>query len=160
MKTLVRVTSPPFLVSVNQPTLSSTLLELVRKRFEESSQDPLPHPPISCVEAGTGETSESSEQAVMILTLIDSLPYLSESALEEWLPIVAETLNFILDEATRSTCQQRFWEVLSNGEMDVDRAALCVWWWSTMGGKEMVFPVSKTKDNEVMSSGLGTLSKL
>lgn len=35
-------------------------------------------------------------------------------------------------------CRQRLWEVLSNGEMDVDRSAFCVAWWSTRGGKEMV----------------------
>ncbi len=36
------------------------------------------------------------------------------------------------------TCLQRFWEVLSSGEMDVDRAQVCVAWWTTRGGRELL----------------------
>lgn len=33
---------------------------------------------------------------------------------------------------------ERFWDALSSGEMDVERANFCVMWWSTRGGREMV----------------------
>lgn len=58
--------------------------------------------------------------------------------LEGWLPIVAQSLRNVQDEQMLQVCRQRLWEVLSNGEMDVDRSAFCVAWWSTRGGKEMV----------------------
>lgn len=38
----------------------------------------------------------------------------------------------------RKVCQERFWDALSSGEMDVERANFCVTWWSTRGGREMV----------------------
>lgn len=38
----------------------------------------------------------------------------------------------------RTICVERFWEILSNGEMDVERAHCCVTWWSTKGGRELV----------------------
>jgi hypothetical protein len=38
----------------------------------------------------------------------------------------------------RHVCVDRFWEALSGGEMDVDRAHCCVTWWSTRGGRELV----------------------
>lgn len=77
----------------------------------------------------------------MVLTLIDALPYLSLDLLEEWLDIAAGSINdHITDEdgALRQVCRERFWEVLSSGEMSNDRAALCVAWWTTRGGREAV----------------------
>lgn len=79
-----------------------------------------------------------SEQAVLILTLIDALPFLQTDILEEWLPLTAKLVHVAHDSNMRKACQERFWEVLSVGELDVDRAALCVGWWSTRGGREMV----------------------
>jgi hypothetical protein len=38
----------------------------------------------------------------------------------------------------RTTCVERFWEALSGGEMDMERAYFCVLWWSTRGGRELV----------------------
>jgi hypothetical protein len=75
---------------------------------------------------------------VLILALIDSLSFLRVDDLEEWLPLTAELINVIPDRAMRQTCVDRFWEALSGGEMDVDRAYCCVAWWSTRGGRELV----------------------
>lgn len=38
----------------------------------------------------------------------------------------------------RNACQERLWDALSSGEMDVERAYFCVTWWSTRGGREKV----------------------
>lgn len=114
--------------------LSSTLLELVRVRADEAS---IKSPPPSTT--SRNKESDLSDQAVMVLTLIDSLPFLHLTILDEWLSLTAESLNLIMNEGMRNICQQRFWEVLSSGEMDVDHAAQCVTWWSTKGGRDMVF---------------------
>lgn len=106
------------------------------------------------------EDNALSEQCVLALTLVDSLPYLPTSLLEEWLPIAAETLHTIQDDTMRHKCQQRFWDVLSNGEMDVNCAALCVSWWSTRRGREIVLRGTKKDENALMSGGLGEPSKL
>ena len=98
---------------------------------------------------------------MLVLTLIDSLPFLPVHILEEWLPLTAETLNLIQDQNMLPMCRQRFWEILSSGDMDVERAEVCVTWWCTRGGREMVL-YSKGKEIQelVMSGGLGEASKL
>lgn len=96
----------------------------------------------------------------MVLTLIDALPYLYLDILEEWLHIAAVSINTIDDEGLKQVCRERFWEVLSGGEMDVDRAAVCVTWWTTKGGRQQVLEGVKEADNFVMSGGLGPSSKL
>lgn len=70
--------------------------------------------------------------------MIDSLCFLRVEDLEEWLPITARLINEVRDSEMRTTCVERFWEALSNGEMDVERAHYCVIWWSTKGGRELV----------------------
>lgn len=95
-----------------------------------------------------------------MLAIIDCLPYLSLDLLEEWLPLTAMVVHSIDDnDSTMATaysrpahgpeekeqpvpltahgCRERLWEVLSGGEMDVERSQLCVAWWSTRGGREM-----------------------
>lgn len=140
--------------------LASTLLELVRMRAESASTGPLPPPLASELEHSKKGEFYLSEQAVMVLTLIDSLPFLNLLILEEWLLLTAETLNLITDEAIKNICRQRFWEVLSSGEMDVNRAAICVSWWSTNGGRGMVLNGIEKTDAHSMSGGLGEQSKL
>ncbi|MCJ1230611.1 hypothetical protein MMC12_007285 [Toensbergia leucococca] len=158
-KTLVRITTPPSPISANQPLLSSTLLELVRSRAQSASKEPLPQ--LTNAPSSSNEESHLSEQAVLVLTLIDSLPFLPVHILEEWLPLTAETLNLIQDQNMLPMCRQRFWEILSSGDMDVERAEVCVTWWCTRGGREMVL-YSKGKEIQelVMSGGLGEASKL
>lgn len=58
--------------------------------------------------------------------------------LEEWLPLTAQLINTIRESEMRTACVERFWEALSSGEMDVERACYCVAWWSTKGGRELV----------------------
>ncbi|KAI4169826.1 MAG: hypothetical protein LQ343_005375 [Gyalolechia ehrenbergii] len=125
--------------------------------FQASSQ-PLPRSP-SAEETGDGEPV--SEQAVLGLALIDSLPFLSLDALEDWLPIAVRSIRLIQGPAIQHAVKQRFWEVLSNGEMDVDRAALCVTWWGTRGGREILFyGRDDVSDAPLMSGALNESSKL
>ena len=135
IKTLIRITSPPFAISETQPLFPSILLELVRTRSETASRDiipPLAHQP------GVDAETPLSEQAVMVLALIDSLTVLPFYTLDEWLPLTAEALNNIQDRNLLDLCRHRFWEVLSNGEMDVARAESCLNWWNTGGGRHAV----------------------
>ncbi len=102
-----------------------------------------------------------SEKAVLVMTVLDSLPLLAINTLEEWLPIAAELVNSIEDLAMTRLCKERFWEVLSSGEMDVDRAAVAVAWWGTRGGRELVLGGREAiSDGPYMHGALGTDSRL
>ncbi|CAF9933932.1 MAG: hypothetical protein ALECFALPRED_005795 [Alectoria fallacina] len=167
VKTLIRMSSPPSLISGRQPLLPSTILELVRLRLETASPaltqqnaDPTTlH--LSEENPQSFEQPSLSEKSVLVLTLIDALPYLPINQVEDWLPIVAEALNMIKDVDQLHTCRQRFWDVLSTGEVDVDRAALCVTWWGTSGGRDMVvFGKDHQIEGPFMSGALGEASKL
>lgn len=141
--------------------LSSILLQTIHQRLGAASSHPLPR---------TSHTLESeasspggpllTEQAVMVLTLIDALPYLSIGFLEEWLYIAAASINHVADEGLKQVCRERFWEILSGGEMDSDHAALCVTWWTTKGGRRTVMGDTNEAGSFVMSGGLGEQSKL
>jgi hypothetical protein len=96
----------------------------------------------------------------MVLTLIDTLPYLNPDILEEWLYRAAISVNSIGDEGLKQVCRERFWEVLSGGEMDVDRAALSVAWWTTKGGRDIVVDGTDEADKFLMRGGLREQSKL
>lgn len=158
VKQLLRITSPPSLISEQQPLLSSTLLELLYLRLENASSRPLPRPPV--VE-GNGNDEPMSEQAVLELALIDSLPFLPLNVLEDWLPLAVRSIHSIKEPAFQHLAKQRFWEVLSNGEMDIDRAALCVTWWGTRGGREMLLYGNDDAVREpLMSSALNESSRL
>ena len=161
-KTLVRITSPPFPLSASQPLFPSVILELLRNRLETASSIPL-RETLGRALAVREKIEEPtlSEQSTLVLALIDSLVYLPLEQLESWLPIVAESIKFIQDASQLQVCQQRFWQVLSTGEMDIERAALCVEWWGTDVGKEMLLNGSgPQKDATLMSGGLQESSRL
>lgn len=158
-KTLLRITTPPAPLSETHPLLPDTLLELLRYRAQHAPGTPLPPSVVIKSEAdgsSTANTPPMSEQGVLTLTLLDSLPYLPIYSLEEWLPLAADLINLIEDNFQRETCKARFWDVLQNGEMDIERAALCVAWWSSRGGREMVLFAREGKQGTgpFMSGGL------
>ena len=158
VKTLIRITSPPLPISIQQPLLSSTLLELVRDRADNAPTMPLP---LLSNQAALGDETSLSEQAVLVLTLIDSLCILPINLLEEWLSIAAESINAVEEAEMSHVCRQRLWDALSNGEMDVARAAICVTWWNTGGGREMLLRGDRRQKEEPMMSGaLENISKL
>ena len=169
VKTLVRISSPPSVISEREPLLPSTILELVRFRLETASPalmqqnagPPAPAPSLPEKTPTLCEHPQLSEQSVLLLTLIDALPFLPIDQLEDWMPIFATTLNTIKDANQLHTCRHRFWDVLNNGEMSVDRAAFCVAWWGTRGGRDMVlFGRDHQTDGPIMSGALGEASKL
>lgn len=153
-KALIQITTPPSPLSASHPMLSTTLLELLRHRSLNAPTSPLP--PSGLVKSGSDapELTPLSEQAVLLLTLLDALPNLPLHLLEEWLPLTADLLNAVQDGNMREHCKERFWEVLESGEMDVERSAVCVSWWSTRGGRERVL-FGDSDRGPFMSGGLG-----
>jgi hypothetical protein len=155
-KTLLRVTAPPSPLSATQPDLPATLLELVHYRALQAPSTPLPPKPIP---QGT-TTLESqpllSEQAVLVLTLLDALPFLPLVLLEEWLPLAARLLHAIPDEAMKDICRKRFWDILVLGEMDPERSQVCVAWWESRGGREAVMYGPEDMEGPFMSGALQT----
>ena len=144
VKTLVGITTPPSPISQLQPLLPSTLLELIHQRLQHASSEHLRQlVPPSVPSSETSQKPALSEQSVLALALIDALPFLPVIDLEDWLPIVARSLQIIQSDAMLQACRQRFWEVLSSGEMDVERAEVCVAWWNTEGGRDLVLFGSK-----------------
>lgn len=162
VKTLVRITTPPFPIFEAQPTLSSTILELVHHRARIAVTKPLPPIANSPIDQKAADGAPAlSEQAVLILTLIDALPFLPIDALGEWLPLTASAVNSVTDPEMLQICKERFWEVMSSGEMDVERAEVCVAWWTTNGGREMLMCGGKGEEpRHYMSGALDESSKL
>lgn len=153
-KALIQVTTPPSPLSSSHPILAETLLELLRHRAANAPTVPLPPSVTVKIEADTQDSEPPlSEQAVLLLTLLDALPNLAIPVLEEWLPLTADLLNAVRDGRMKEHCKARFWEVLESGEMDVERSAICVAWWSTKGGREMVL-YGDVKGGPFMSGAL------
>lgn len=137
VKTCIQVTSPPYPLSEKDPLLVSLLLELISLKSTHASSDPIPPSP-GRQNADSGQPALSA-QSTMVLALIDSLPVLwPDSLLDCWLTETAAAMNNIQNEDLRDFCRTRFWDAINGGEMDVARAAVCVTWWTTRGGREMV----------------------
>jgi hypothetical protein len=155
-RALMQITTPPSPLSASQPLLSETLLELLHYRALHAPTAPLP-PSVAIKSEADAELKEKrpplSEQAVLLLTLLDALSHLPLQILEDWLPLTADLLNVVEDVTMREHCKARFWEVLESGEMDVERSAVCVGWWSTKGGRERVH--FGRQHGAFMSGGLG-----
>lgn len=137
-KTVIQITAPPSPLANSQPLLPSVLLEVVRDRALHASPAPIAPTSANSSNPDLGNGPALSAQAVLTLALIDSLSFLRIEDLKEWLPLTAQLINTISDQSMRHVCIDRFWEALSSGEMDVDRAHCCVTWWSTRGGRELV----------------------
>ncbi|KAI1393673.1 peroxin 8 [Hypoxylon trugodes] len=161
-RTVMQIASPPYPLAATHPELSETLLEMLRFRAAEgASTEPLlplneqpttaastnPTNSIATAAAqGQGQIDPAhqeeqlpiSEQTALLLALIDGLPHVPLPSVEEWLSRAAESVNSVIDPRMREVARRRFWDVLSGGEMDVERAALGVAWWGIGGGREMV----------------------
>ena len=136
IKNLVKISSPPFSISTTEPLLPSLILEMVRSKIEPASAAPLAGQ--SNENSAIAQQPSLSEKASYQLAVIDSLPLLPLHQLEDWLELTAASLAVMNDPNQHQIILQRFWEVLSNGEMDIDRASLCLAWWGTRGGREAV----------------------
>ncbi|GAP87765.1 putative peroxin 8 [Rosellinia necatrix] len=157
-RTVMQVASPPYPISVIHPDLSETLLEMLRFRAEgaAAAAPPLPLPPTSDAAdplAGLA-AGPVSEQAALVLALIDALPYLPVHLLDEWLSRAAEASTAIPDPQMRDVARRRLWEILASGELDVDRAVAAVTWWGTRGGRDMVGGGAHIQGEFMMSGAL------
>ncbi|KAI9665171.1 MAG: hypothetical protein M1831_002181 [Alyxoria varia] len=158
-KTLLRITNPPSPLSSVQPGMGETLLEVLRDRAVQSPPERL-----------NQSSLDISPRAILTLALVDSLPTFPVILLAEWLHLTAKLVHLVDVPQERLQCQDRFWEVLSSGEMDPERSAVCVAWWGTHGGRAMVFDSQKyasaedyVEDEALMSGALqpaGSKSKL
>ncbi|KAE8446798.1 hypothetical protein EG329_011575 [Mollisiaceae sp. DMI_Dod_QoI] len=153
-KALIQICTPPNPLASTQPMMAETLLEWLHQRALSAPNVPLPPAVAIKSEADTlNQEVPLSEQAVLLLTLLDALPYVTLPVLEDWLPLAADLLNVILDRTMKEQCKKRFWEMLESGEMDVERSAVCVAWWSTKGGRERVL-FGDSEKGPFMSGGL------
>ena len=138
-QTLMQILSPPFPISATHPLLAEALLEMVRMRASTANTAPLPQSPDDTAKPLPDiVAAPMSEQSALVLTMIDALPFLTLTILEEWMTVAAEAVWVIADGRMREVAKQRFWDVLVSGEMDVERAAIGVAWWGTKGGGELV----------------------
>ena len=140
-KTVMEIVSPPFPIAAMDPHLSETLLEMLRTNMATASTVQLPPSngqlPADALQE-TGGEDPLSEQSALVMTLVDSLPFLPLPLVEEWLTITARAMHDIRDPRLKMPVKNRFWDVLVNGEMDVERAIIGVAWWGTKGGRELV----------------------
>jgi len=142
-KTLLNISTAPSPLAAKHPHLPETLLELLHNLAMNA-----PFPSDAAPRLTTSATppvlqtneldADLDEQAILTLTLIDSLPFLPAPILGPWLTITANLLSRLESELTSRKSKERFWEVITSGGMDIERSQICVAWWSTRGGKELV----------------------
>nr|KAK5443153.1 hypothetical protein LTR18_005831 [Exophiala xenobiotica] len=149
VKSIVRLAAPPSTIAVSMPLMQAVVLDLLRERMEHASEDLLPPDPSLRTEGN----QPLSEKAVLLLSIIDCLSTLPIPLLEEWLPLTAHLLHQMRNPSQKQQCQRRLWETLSDGEMDVDRAASCVAWWTSRGGREHVMFGEQPEEQDYMMSG-------
>ena len=163
-KTIIQILSPPFPISATNPDFAETLLEMVRYRVTVANPIPLPPSPEDAVDK-LDISGPASEQSALVMTLIDSLPFLPLHLVEDWMTWTAKSLNEIRDPAMREVAKKRYVDILGSGEMDVERAAIGVAWWGSKGGRELVLfggPGGTSEQQRFMMSGaiMDTTSKL
>lgn len=149
IKSVVQLAAPPSPLSVLMPLMQPTILEMLHGQGVQASEALLPPADPALV-----SSPRVSEKAVLLLATMDCLPYLPVPILEDWLPITADFIHKLNEPAQKALCQEKFWDMLSNGEMDVERAATCVAWWSTRGGKELVLFGERPEEMFEMSGGI------
>ncbi|KAK0780016.1 hypothetical protein LTR91_020690 [Friedmanniomyces endolithicus] len=150
-KTLLGLATPPSELAANQPMLPTVLLELLHDRAYTASSAVIPlDPPSTGSQSSPYAAMELSEQAVLVLTVIDTLPQLPLELLEEWLPLAAGLMNHVADASIKERCKEHFWSVLMDGEMSSHRSQACAAWWSTGGGRDMVLFGHERGEEEVL----------
>ncbi|KIW10835.1 hypothetical protein PV08_10134 [Exophiala spinifera] len=149
INSVVRLAAPPSPIAASMPLMQAIILDLLRERMEQASEDLLPSNPDLPLE----REQRLSEKAILLLAIIDCLSSLPVQLLEEWLPLTAELLHKVKNPSQKQQCQHRLWAALSDGEMDVDRAVTCVAWWTSRGGREHVLLGEQPEEQDYMMSG-------
>ena len=157
IKSVAKLAAPPSTIATVMPMVQAVIMDLLSHRFSQASEAILPPSADVPIEG----SKPLSEKSVLHLAMVDSLSCLPVPLLQECLPITADLLHKINDPIQRNICQQRLWEVMSNGDMDVERAAACVCWWNSRGGRELVvYGELPEEDEYTMSGALEQDSKL
>lgn len=138
IRTLISITSPPHNIAENNPLLPLSILELLQLRLEKEATATKTLPLGPGTDHSIENASTSSELSTIVLAMVDALPLLPTQQLEALLPVIASSLGVIENSSQVQICKQRFWEILTNGEMGVSRAAICLEWWTSRGGRESV----------------------
>jgi hypothetical protein len=121
-KTLLRVMLPPSALAASDPNLVSALLELLRYRAEHASQ--------ALITAADANATPASEQSTLTLAALDVLPLFPRRLLDEWLPLAANLVQRVPAGPTQEECRAKLWQIVSDGELDPDRALVSFAWWS------------------------------
>ncbi len=149
IRSMMRLAAPPSAIALSMPLMQAIVLDLLRERMDYASEELLPPNPDLPIE----HSEPLSEKTVLLLSIIDCLSSLPVPLLEEWLPLTAELLHKVRHPGQRQQCQRRLWATLSNGEMDVERAALCVAWWTSRGGREHAMLGEQPEEQDYTMSG-------
>lgn len=157
-KTLIQVCTPPNPLGTSQPLMAEALLEVLHHRALNSFTILVPEKEHQSHAVDLGAKELLSEPIVLLLAILDALPYISPTILEFWMEQVTDLLNIMPDNGMRDYCKKQFWETLENGTMDVDRSLICISWWASKGGREKVLS-NKTKGGPYMSGGLTSNSR-
>ena len=157
IKSIMKLAAPPSAIALAMPLMQAIILDMLSQRLVAASETQLP----AMVDVPVETQQAMSEKSAFLLCLIDCLSALPAPLLQERLPITAELMHRINTPAQRSLCQQRLWEILSNGEMDVERAPICVAWWNSGAGRELImFGELLEEEDYTMSGAVQQDSKL
>lgn len=149
IKSIIKLASPPSAVAHLMPDLQAIVLDLLSQRLIHAPETMLP----AMSDVPMESQQPLSEKTALMLAIVDSLQFLPIPLLADWLPISADLLFKIGSPAQRAICQARFWETISNGDMDVERSATCVTWWNHKGGRELVTVGELPEEAEYTMSG-------
>ncbi|KAL8349568.1 hypothetical protein RB598_005096 [Gaeumannomyces tritici] len=136
-KHVVKYLFPPYTMTPGgDDSLASAALEVVNGWAAEAAKTGTA--PLAPHADDKAAGAPLTEQSVLVLTLVDSLPVVPVAELEEWLAVVAKRFGEIVDPAVRDVVRRRLLAVLVDGELDVEQAAVAVAWWGTHGGHSLV----------------------
>ena len=161
-QTVIQIAASPSPPAPSQPTLLPVLLDLVHHRALNASPTVLPQHSLSNDRNPVAGELALSEQAVLVMALVDSLRHLPVTILEEWLPLVAGLVDNVDNQEMKQACHDRLWAALSAGGMDVERAVVCAAWWNSKGEREKIITGEDAIDTEsyLMSGALLEQAKL
>lgn len=133
-RAIVKFLFPPHCLVYGGPELASTLLEGLNDWAARAASSP----PVAVDGGVADDSAPMTEHGVLVLAFIDSLSFVPVEDLEDWLFLAAARVREIVGRAARDTVRARLRAVLTDGRLDVERAAVAAAWWGTHGGQEMV----------------------
>ena len=142
-----------------QSPLASVIMDILQQRFESTSYEPSS----AALKQNNGDDNTSpSERALLLLAMIDILPFLNEDELEAALSQALSNLRVIRNFDDLRSCRDRLWEVMNDGEMDFKRAAIGVQWWNTKGGRRSMILLDhiQNSDEYIMHGAIAGPEKL